>query len=179
MHEDWQVLVRLFPPEWEQLARKTGAVARLRGFKSINDVLRTLLLHVGCGWSLRETAVQAGLAGIAKVSDVTLLNRLRQSEQWLRGLCEQLWQENGVILEPVLKGRPVRVLDATTVKEPGKTGSQWRIHYSLRLPGLECDHFEVTPARGKNTGEKFGRFQFHAGELILADAGYSLMPQTF
>jgi hypothetical protein len=62
------------------------------------------------------------------------------------------------------------------VKEPGKTGGQWRIHYSLRLPTLECDHFELTPARGKNTGEKFGRFTFHAGELVLADAGYSHPP---
>jgi len=26
------------------------------------------------------------------------------------------------------------LLDATVVSEPGKTGSQWRIHYSLRLP---------------------------------------------
>ncbi len=173
MREDWQVLVGLFPPQWEQFARNTGAITRLRGFNSINDVLRTLLLHVGCGWSLRETAVQAKLAGIAEVSDVTLFNRLRQSERWLRRLCEQLWQENGVSLEPALKGRPARVLDATTVKEPGKTGSQWRIHYSLQLPSLECDHFEVTPARGQNTGEKLGRFVFHAGELILADAGYS------
>lgn len=176
MREDWQILVGLFPPGWEQLARNTGALVRLRGFESINNMLRTLLLHVGCGWSLRETAVQAKLAGIAEVSDVTLLNRLRQSEGWLRRLCEQLWEENGVSLEPALKGRPVRVLDATTVKEPGKTGSQWRIHYSLRLPTLECDHFQVTAARGKNTGEKFGRFVFHAGELILADAGYSHPP---
>jgi hypothetical protein len=67
-------------------------------------------------------------------------------------------------------------VDATTVKEPGKTGSQWRIHYSLRLPGLECDHFELTPARGKGTGEKLGRFTFQPGELILADAGYSHPP---
>ena len=38
---------------------------RLRGFPSLEALLRTLLLHVGCGWSLRETAVQAKLAGIA------------------------------------------------------------------------------------------------------------------
>ena len=176
LREDWQVLVGLFPSNWEGLARTTGAVARLRGFDSVNDVLRTLLLHVGCGWSLRETAVHAKLAGIAEVSDVTLLNRLRQSEAWLRQLCEQLWKENGVSLEPVLKDRPVRLLDATTVKEPGKTGSQWRIHYSLRLPGLQCDHFELTPARGKNSGERLGRFVFQAGELIMADAGYSHPP---
>lgn len=149
---------------------------RLRGFRSEEDLLHTLLLHVGCGWSLRETVVHAKLAGIAAVSDVTLLNRLRQAEPWLSHLCEQLWLENGVTLEPVLSGRPVRLLDATSVKEPGKTGSQWRIHYSLRLPGVQCDHFELTPARGRNTGEKLGRFVFRAGELILADAGYSNPP---
>jgi hypothetical protein len=116
------------------------------------------------------------MAGIAEVSDVTLLNRLRQSEPWLRQLCERLFQENGVSLEPVLKGRPVRLIDATTVKEPGKTGSQWRLHYSLRLPNLECDYFALTPTRGKDTGEKLGRFAVHSGEVILADAGYSHPP---
>lgn len=176
MREDWQVLLGLFPPDWVELGRSTGAVARLRGFDSLNDLLRTLLLHVGCGWSLRETAVHAKLAGIANVSDVTLLNRLRQAEDWLRRLCQQLWQDNGVNLEPALKGRPVRLLDATMVKEPGKTGGQWRIHYSLRLPTLECDHFELTAARGKNAGERLGRFVFHPGEVVMADAGYSHAP---
>jgi hypothetical protein len=176
LREDWRVLLGLFPVGWEELGRSTGAVARLRGFGSLNDLLRTLLLHVGCGWSLRETAVQAKLAGIADVSDVTLLNRLRQAEGWLRQLCQQLWEENGVRLEPALKGQPVRLVDATVVKEPGKTGSQWRIHYSIRLPSLECDHFDLTPVKGKNTGERLGRFAFQAGELVLADAGYSNPP---
>jgi hypothetical protein len=176
LSEDWEVLLGLFPTDWEGLGRSSGAVTRLRGFESLNDLLRTLLLHVGCGWSLRETAVHAKLAGIADVSDVTLLNRLRQAESWLRQLCQQLWQDNGVSLEPALKDRPVRLVDATTVKEPGKTGGQWRIHYSLRLPALECDHFELTAARGKNAGERLGRFVFQAGEVVLADAGYSHPP---
>lgn len=176
LSEDWKVLVGLFPSDWEELGRTTGAVTRLRGFDSLNNLLRTLLLHVGCGWSLRETAVQAKLAGIAEVSDVTLLNRLRQAEDWLRQLCQRLWKDNGVNLEPALKGRPARLIDATTVKEPGKTGGQWRIHYSLRLPTLECDHFELTPARGKSAGERFGRFVFRTGEVVMADAGYSNPP---
>ena len=173
LREDWRILLALFPASWQELGRSTGAVRRLRGFDSLENLLRTLLLHVGWGWSLRETAVQAKLAGIAEVSDVTLLNRLRQAEDWLRQLCQLLWKENGVDLQPDLQHRPVRLVDATTVKEPGKTGSQWRIHYSLRLPSLECDHFELTPTRGKNTGEKLGRFRFHPGELVIADAGYS------
>lgn len=142
----------------------------------MNNLFRTLLLHVGCGWSLRETAVHAKLAGIADVSDVTLLNRLRQSEEWLRQLCQQLWKDNGVNLEPALKGQPVRLVDATVVKEPGKTGGQWRIHYSIRLPSLECDQFHLTSVKGAKTGEGLGRFAFHAGELVLADAGYCNPP---
>jgi hypothetical protein len=170
--EDWQVLLSLFPSEWRQLGRSSGAVRRLRGFPSLEALLRTLLLHVGCGWSLRETAVQAKLAGIAEVSDVTLLNRLRDAEDWLRLLCRQLWKDNGVELQPSFGGRTVRLLDATVVREPGKTGSQWRIHYSLRLPTLECDSFDLTPNQGAGTAERFGRFRFQPGELVLADAGY-------
>lgn len=176
LDEDWRVLLGLFPAGWQELGRSTGAVTRLRGFDSLESLLRTLLLHVGCGWSLRETAVQAKLAGIAEVSDVTLLNRLRQSEDWLRQLCQRLWRENGTELEPALKGIPVRLIDATLVREPGKTGGQWRIHYSVRLPLLECDYCEVTAAHGKDSGEKLGRFVFQAGELVLADAGYCHPP---
>lgn len=176
LHEDWQVLTELFPAGWKEMARTTNAVSRLRGFKDVEQILRTILLHVGRGWGLKETAVHARLGGIAKVSSVTLMNRLRDAERWLRELCEQLFQENGVCLQPAVKGRPVRVVDATTVKEPGKTGSQWRVHYSLRLPNLECDFFELTPVGGANSGEKLGRFRVRPGELIFADAGYSHPP---
>src|SRR2546422_6637288 len=125
LREDWQVLLGLFPDGWQELGRSTGAVTRLRGFDSLNELFRTLLMHVGCGWSLRETAVQAKLAGIADVSDVTLLNRLRQAEDWLRQLCQRLWKDNGVDLQPRLEGRHGRSLGATVVREPGMTGGQW------------------------------------------------------
>ena len=176
INEDWRILLSLFPKDWEELGRSTGAITRLRGFDSTGDVLRALLLHVGTGWSLRETAARVKLAGITDVSDVTLLNRLRQSEGWLRELCQQLWKENGVDLAPAIGGYPVRVVDGSLVKEPGKTGSQWRLHYSLRLPSLECDEFILTPAHGQGNGDRLGRFHFRANDLILADAGYSNPP---
>ena len=154
--EDWQVLLGVFPASWEQEGRNSGAVKRLRGFASIEALLRTLLLYVGGGWSLRETAVQARLAGIADVSNVTLLNRLRDAEGWLRQLCQQLWRENGVDLQPPVAGRTVRVLDGAVVREPGRTGSQWRVHYSLQLPTLKCDHFVLTPTHGQGSAERLG-----------------------
>lgn len=176
MEEDWRILLELFPSGWEELGRQSGAITRLRGFESVESVLRTVLLHVGCGWSLRETVAQAKLAGIAEVSDVSLMTRLKQSEQWLRQLSQRLWQENGMQLQPALKQLPVRLIDATLVREPGPTGALWRIHYSVRFPSLECDYFELTPIRGKNTGEKLGRYQFHRGELVFVDAGYCHPP---
>jgi hypothetical protein len=176
LQEDWQILLSLFPKDWESVAREAGAVTRLRGFDSINDLLRTLLLHVGTGWSLRETAVQAKQAGIADVSSVTLFNRLQQAEGWLRRLCQEMLRDNGVVLEPMLTGKVVRIVDGTIVKEPGKTGSQWRIHYSLRLPSLDCDEFLVSPAYKTGGGERLGHFSWHKEELVLADAGYCHPP---
>ena len=174
--EHWRVLVGLLPSSWEQLGRSSGAVRRLRGFSSLESLLHTLLLHVGCGWSLRETVVQAKLAGLAEVSDVTLLNRLRDAESWFRQLCELLLLELGVTLKPTICGRNVRLLDATVVSEPGRTGSQWRIHYSLRLPALECDHFVLTSTKGAGAAERFAQFKFQSDDLVLADAGYSHPP---
>ena len=66
----------------------------------------------------------------------------------------------------------VRVVDGTIVKEPGRTGSQWRILYSLQLPSLLCDFLEVTASGGEGNGESLNRLSVARHELILADAGY-------
>lgn len=170
--ENWQVLVSLLPNGWDRLAFRAGAVERLRGFPTAEAVLRTLLLHVGKGLSLRETALQAKLGGIANVSDVTILNRLRQAEGWLHRLCQELAEENGLSFPAPPAGRNVRLLDGTVVKEPGRTGSGWRIHYSLQIPTLCCDHLEVSSVRGSGTGEKLQRFPARSGDLVLADRGF-------
>jgi hypothetical protein len=121
---NWQMLVSLLPAGWQGDARSSGAVERLRGFASVDAVLRCLLLHVGCGYSLRETSVRAHLGRFAQVSDVTLLNRLRQSEEWLHRMCRTLLEENGVDLQAGLAGRVLRLVDGTQIHEPGRTGSQ-------------------------------------------------------
>ena len=59
MQEDWELLVSFLPPNWERLAVETGALKGLRKNKSAANLLRVLLLHLGCGHSLIETAVRA------------------------------------------------------------------------------------------------------------------------
>lgn len=170
--EDWDLLLGLLPGEWERQAVLSGACERLRGFSSAAQLLRTLMLHVGNGYSLRETAVRAKAAGIASVSDVALLKRLRKAEHWLHSLCVSLLQEAGWEMPAETRGFTVRALDGTLVKEPGRSGSLWRIHYSVRIPSLVCDHFELTPVKGAGTGETLGRFAAARGDLVLADRGF-------
>src|SRR5262249_27717777 len=102
--ESWEVLVSLFPRDWQRQARELGTLARLRGFASVNDMMGTLLLHVAQGYSLRETVVRAKASGLGSISDVALLKRLRKAEPWLRSLCLRLLEENGVQAPPVPKG---------------------------------------------------------------------------
>ena len=165
-------MASLFPEGWEKQATETGAVERLRGFGSAEDLLRTLLLHVAKGYSLRETAVLAKAANLSAVSDVALMKRLRQCESWLHWLCVKSLAENGVAIPNPPGGRTVRIVDGTIVREPGKTGSQWRILYSLQLPSLVCDFFELTASTGEGNGESFARVPVNAKDLLLGDAGY-------
>ena len=174
LDENWQVVLSLFPSNWKQLAKETGAMIRkFRNFSSEDAVLRTLLIHIAQGYSLRETVVKAKAAGIAEVSDVALLKRLRSSEAWLKALCEQLFKEREVVRLRNDSPIKMRLVDASNVKEPGKTGSLWRIHYSLTLPDLGCDYFKLTPTQGEKTAESYQQFPVDEGDCIIGDRGYS------
>ena len=172
MTEDWDLLLSFFPENWQDLAARTGALRGLRKDKSPELLLRTLLIHLGCGHSLRETVVRARQAHLADLSDVALLKRLRKSREWLYALCVELFREHGIAVSTEA-GLQVRAFDATTVQEPGRTGSLWRLHYSVNLPSLGCDFFKLTPTKGRGTGESFKQFPIRAGDYVLADRGYS------
>src|ERR1700757_4370259 len=111
--ENWEVLRTLFPEQWREVAGESGAIEGFRGFSSGEALLRILLLHVANGLSLRETVVHAKLANLADVSDVALLKRLRNSEEWLRRLCVALLKEGGVALTGPPVDRIMRVVDGT------------------------------------------------------------------
>lgn len=170
--DDWQILLKMFPTNWKELAKSSKAMVRkLRSFENEESVMRALLLHIAGGYSLRETSTRLKMSNIADVSDVALLKRLQCSENWLKELCLSLLKERGVIGEG--DGIRMRLVDGTNVKEPGKTGSSWRIHYSFTLPDLQCDYFKLTGTEGRGTGESFKQFPAQAGDCIVGDRGYS------
>jgi hypothetical protein len=170
--QNWTFLLKLLPADWEVSARTTGAVRRLRGFDSVDQLLRALLLHVGLGCSLRETVVVAKAAGWLELSDVALFKKLRQSEQWLQGLCVGLLADSALVL-PGGQGLRIRLIDGTHVKEPGQTGSQWRVHFSLRVPDWSCDYFRLTSSDGEGHGESLRQFPVRPKDCLIADRGYA------
>ena len=169
--EDWELLCTFFPDAWRGLARTTGALKGLRQDKEEENYLRVLMMHFGCGLSMVETVTRAKRAGLANLSSVALFKRLRKSTEWLYQLCRALFEERG--LKPAVSGvHPLRIIDGSLVKEPGRTGTQWRIHYSLRWPALRCDYFRLSPAEGEGNGESLRQFPLEAGDYALADRGY-------
>src|SRR5579871_2753689 len=75
--------------ELERSARQSGALVRRREIRDAQSLLR-LCLGYGCGLSLREAAAWASLNGIAAMSDVAVLKRLRGAADWLGHLAGRL-----------------------------------------------------------------------------------------
>lgn len=170
--EDWSVIERMLPPGWREKARELGALKRRRGFVDAAALLRVLLIHLVDGCSLRETAVRAREGGLASVSDVALLKRLKWSHAWFRWMADGLMQQWISVLPQDLWGerRRIRMVDGSIISEPGATGSTWRLHYSISLPSLYCDEVEVTTPK---VGESLKRFHIQDGDLLVADRGFA------
>jgi len=171
--EDWQVVLRVLPLGWRDKARELGALRRFREFGDAATLLRVLLIHLAEGCSLRETAVRAAEGQLVAVSDVALLKRLRVSGEWFRWMGEELmrrWMTPRPVRPLLDAGRRVRIVDGSTVSEPGATGSTWRLHYAVGLPSLACEEVHVTDT---TVGESLCRFQVAAGDLLIADRGFA------
>lgn len=165
-------LLRRLPAglDLDTTARTSGALVRKRGVKSASDLLRLALSYGACGLSLRVTSAWAEIVGLAHLSNVALLNRLRGAAAWL-----------GQILAAILSARlagslgshacRVRVIDATSLSQPGSRKSDWRVHVSCRLgaqPAIE--QIVLSDGRGP---ESLQRFACSPGDLAIMDRGYA------
>jgi hypothetical protein len=171
--EEWSILRSWLGEDLISSARNCGFVRRSTGRVDAELWLRLILMHVAGGLSLKQTMARAAELDWCSLSHVALFKRLRGAHDWLCELCDGLlaWQRDRLDQAAFWpEGWKVRMIDATTVQEPGSTGTSWRVHYSMNMPSMVCDHFEITDEKG---GEKFGRFRFKKGELAVADRGYS------
>src|SRR5690242_9654850 len=133
---EWREVLALLPEGWQSQARRLGALLRSRRVRDAEMLLGMLLLHLADGYSLQEAACRIQAAGWGRISAVALHKRLAGSEAWLGWIAQRLFQQHF----PPRRPTPQRVLavDASTVCEPGPTGSIYRVHWCVDLASLCC-----------------------------------------
>lgn len=164
--DDWRlVLAQLAEPDaLEASARAYGAIERVREVRDAASLLRLALAYGPGGQSLRGTAAWAELSGVARLSNVALMNRLRGAADWLGALAGALLAEPASAA--VAGERPIRIVDGTTVSAPGRRGADWRLHVAYDPLAQRFTQMELTDAHG---AEKLERASVAPGEIRLAD----------
>lgn len=168
----WQYLLSFLPSEddLERTAKAHGALLRKRGIGSASALLRLGFAYGFCGMSLREAAAWAKVTGVADISDVALMKRLRNASDWFGKLLAHKLAEYAPPPAVSKKGVRIRLVDATSISRPGSEGTDWRLHMGLSLSDLTIDHIELTDNSG---GESLNRFVVGPGEVIIGDHGYA------
>jgi hypothetical protein len=167
--EEWSVLKKWLPKDLNTLARESGFMQRARGVQDAEVWLRLILLHAGGGLSLEQAVMRASELGLARVSAVALHKRLLRAGPWLQKLTDAVLAGRPTPRRQEAWGRDIVVVDATSVHEPGSSGTDWRVHYRVRLSDLQCEGYELTDC---TEGESLGRHGFRPGQIVLADRGY-------
>ena len=173
IEDQWEIIRHLMPADLDEHARQHGAMRRKRGqITTAEQLLQVLLMHIGGGLSLEQTVARARQRGLAELNAMALHKRLCNTGKWFAALTRHVL--NGMLpyvnQSSLIPGHRVRLFDATTISEPGSTGTDWRIHYSMRLPDMCCDFFELTDVKGAESAK---RLPVEAGDVVLMDRGYN------
>ena len=127
LDEQWAILLHGLPPGWQDAAWTCGAITRLRAMPSAEALLRLILAYAWNDWSLRTTAAWARRIGLADLSDVAVLKRLRHAPAWLGHLVDQGFRTHGVGAAVTRCFRLV-ITDGSPMQRPGSAGTTWRLH---------------------------------------------------
>ena len=159
----------------EKEARETGAFRRAREIDCAVDCLRLVLAYCLGAIGLRLTAARAEALGIASISNVALLKRVRNAVPWLeclvaRQLASGSQQDRAIT---AAHGRLVRLVDGTTVAKKGLKerveGGLWRVQAIFDLPTERFSAFELSD---ETVGEHFDFAAVVPGEIRIGDRNY-------
>lgn len=158
----WATLASLLPAEIDTWARETGALTRMRRVGDGETLLRLALVHA-CGLSLRDTASWAREQGVAQLSDVALLKRLRKLPELMNRLVQSL-------LPDPHTGSRMFIVDGSFVCRPTAKGTDFRLHLGWEPGGMRVVQVRLT---GPKPGESLQSLPWVSGSVLVGDRAYA------
>ena len=169
LEAQWGLLRQFLPAGWQDAAWTTGAITRRRAIQSADALLRLIFAYAWNDWSLRTTAAWARRIGLAEVSDVAVLKRLRHAPAWLGHLLDQWFRTHAGGAGVPRRGRVV-LTDGSTIQRPGSPGTTWRLHAQWNLATGCWEQLELTDAHG---AESLTRLRLRPHDVVLGDRNYA------
>ncbi len=170
--DDWMHVLSMLPDDLEESCLDKLAIERFREIRCAADLLRLAFAYGVCDMSLRQTATWACAMGLADISNVAVLKRLKTAGDWLGHLVGQWLVSRG--LTTAVPPMRVRIVDGSVVTTPGSRAEDFRLHIAFDLADMRLADVDVTPA---GQGERLQRHVVQEGEVLLADRGYAKRPQ--
>jgi len=163
---NWSDLLELLPADLEASAKEHKAFLRARGVPSASALLQLFLVYSTTSLSFRQTVAWAEASQTARLTDVSLIERMERSESWLLHLVGQMLEQARPVVSSAC--RPVHLVDATTVRTP--KGGLWRVHI---VYNAQTGCFEQIRIEDEHIAETFSNFDAEPGVLYVGDRGYN------
>lgn len=170
--ENIACLMAQLPEDYQEECINQGAITRMRGVDSPADLMMLVMFHLQNGCSLIEISEIAKLTKLGKMSDVAFMNRFEKCGKWFMAINEKLAASCLVDYnKPTwLENRTIVAVDASDVKEKGRSGRIYRLHFALDvLKMASLEHIITT----NKTGESLCNFRIKPGQVVMGDRVYT------
>jgi hypothetical protein len=165
-------LISILPEGWQEKAKELGALRRAREIKTPEDLLKLNFLYLTTGKSFGNTAVLLQLGNEYHLNKIAVYNRIGNSEEWLRWLCEHICRQARMPAEKPawLEGKTVCLVDASDEPVYGSSKTGFRLCYCIDLFDLSLKEMHLT---GTEEEEKLSNFQqFGDQDVVIGEKAY-------
>jgi hypothetical protein len=165
---EFDKLLQEIKVDYRESARKHKAFERARKIKTVDQLMRIVLLYCGVDQSLREVTGNMTMLG-TELTDQSVLERLEKCQPWLQDVVSKMLALPASLTSALPKQKRLIVADMTDVVGPGAAGSQWRVHLVTDVRTMQLTEINISDY---HTVESLYLINAQANDLILADRAY-------